>query len=236
MLTVRSGGAARPLEGRDRGLAQRLASVPVQRRRTLDHAIETLGRRRRRAARPLRAAALRLSAYQLPSSTASALRGRERVRRARPAGRARAAVAFTDAVLDVSRTDRPLLDAFPTARRPRRARRLVPDLDRRRGGAIFGGRRAAHARRTSGATCGELVQVSRRHPTPPFQHLARRPDRCGSPRGRQDLAAGAASRLSGSPIRSRRRSVCSTSARAGGRRRYSRRGSTAVRSTAARGA
>ena len=40
--------AVSDLDGRDRALAQRLAYGAVQRMRTLDHAIETLGRRRRR--------------------------------------------------------------------------------------------------------------------------------------------------------------------------------------------
>jgi 16S rRNA (cytosine967-C5)-methyltransferase len=57
--------AAEKLDERDRALAQRLAFGAVQRVRTLDHAIETLGRRPvRRLDAPVRAA-LRLGAYQL---------------------------------------------------------------------------------------------------------------------------------------------------------------------------
>jgi 16S rRNA (cytosine967-C5)-methyltransferase len=53
------------LDDRDRALARRLAYGAVQRKRTLDHAIETLGRRPvRRLDAPV-AAALRLGAYQL---------------------------------------------------------------------------------------------------------------------------------------------------------------------------
>ena len=53
------------LDDRDRALARRLAYGAVQRKRTLDHAIETLGRRRVRKLDPPVAAALRLGAYQV---------------------------------------------------------------------------------------------------------------------------------------------------------------------------
>ena len=53
------------LDDRDRALARRLAYGAVQRRRTLDYAIETLGRRRVRKLDPPVASALRLGAYQL---------------------------------------------------------------------------------------------------------------------------------------------------------------------------
>jgi 16S rRNA (cytosine967-C5)-methyltransferase len=57
--------AASGLDERDRALAQRLAFGAVQRRRTLDHAIEKLGRRPvARLDAPVRAA-LRLGTYQL---------------------------------------------------------------------------------------------------------------------------------------------------------------------------
>nr|MBA3381042.1 16S rRNA (cytosine(967)-C(5))-methyltransferase RsmB [Actinomycetota bacterium] len=57
--------AAAGLDERDRALAQRLAYGAVQRMRTLDHAIETLGRRRVHRLDPPVRAALRLGAYQL---------------------------------------------------------------------------------------------------------------------------------------------------------------------------
>jgi 16S rRNA (cytosine967-C5)-methyltransferase len=57
--------AAQGLDERDRALAQRLAFGAVQRVRTLDHAIETLGRRPVRKLDPPVRAALRLGAYQL---------------------------------------------------------------------------------------------------------------------------------------------------------------------------
>ena len=92
--------AAKDLDQRDRALAQRLAFGAVQRVRTLDHAIETLGRRRvHRLDAPVRAA-LRLGAYQLgfvggvPRYAAV----NESVELVRRAGLARA-VAFTNAVL-----------------------------------------------------------------------------------------------------------------------------------------
>lgn len=92
--------AAKDLDDRDRALAQRLAFGAVQRVRTLDHAIEELGRRRvHRLDAPVRAA-LRLGAYQLgfvggvPRYAAV----NESVELVRRAGLARA-VAFTNAVL-----------------------------------------------------------------------------------------------------------------------------------------
>jgi 16S rRNA (cytosine967-C5)-methyltransferase len=57
--------AAEGLDDRDRALAQRLAFGAVQRVRTLDHAIETLGKRPVRRLDPPVRAALRLGAYQL---------------------------------------------------------------------------------------------------------------------------------------------------------------------------
>jgi 16S rRNA (cytosine967-C5)-methyltransferase len=53
------------LDDRDRALARRLAYGAVQRRRTLDHAIDALGRRPVRKLDPPVVAALRLGAYQL---------------------------------------------------------------------------------------------------------------------------------------------------------------------------
>jgi 16S rRNA (cytosine967-C5)-methyltransferase len=92
--------SAAHLDERDRALAQRLAFGAVQRIRTLDHAIETLGRRRVRRLDPPVRAALRLGAYQLgfvdgvPRYAAV----NESVELVRRAGLHRA-VAFTNAVL-----------------------------------------------------------------------------------------------------------------------------------------
>ena len=91
---------AADLDERDRALARRLAFGAVQRMRTLDHAIETLGRRRIAKLDPPVRAALRLGAYQLgfvdgvPRYAAV----NESVELVRRAGLERA-VAFTNAVL-----------------------------------------------------------------------------------------------------------------------------------------
>ena len=92
--------AATVLDERDRALAQRLAFGAVQRVRTLDHAIETLARRKVHRLDPPVRAALRLGAYQLgyvdgvPRYAAV----NESVELVRSAGLTRA-VAFTNAVL-----------------------------------------------------------------------------------------------------------------------------------------
>jgi 16S rRNA (cytosine967-C5)-methyltransferase len=93
-------GAAERLDPRDRAFAQQLAYGTVQRVRTLDHAIETLGRRPVRKLDPPVRAALRLGAYQLaymdrvPQHAAV----HESVELVRGAGLERA-VPFTNAVL-----------------------------------------------------------------------------------------------------------------------------------------
>lgn len=92
--------AAAGLDERDRALAQRLAFGAVQRMRTLDHAIEVLGRRKVHRLDPPVRAALRLGAYQLgfvdgvPRYAAV----NESVELVRASGLERA-VAFTNAVL-----------------------------------------------------------------------------------------------------------------------------------------
>jgi 16S rRNA (cytosine967-C5)-methyltransferase len=107
--------AADGLDERDRALAQRLAFGAVQRMRTLDHAIETLGRRRVRRLDPPVRAALRLGAYQLgyvdgvPRYAAV----NESVELVRVAGLTRA-VSFTNAVLRrLADGIEPLLAALP---------------------------------------------------------------------------------------------------------------------------
>jgi 16S rRNA (cytosine967-C5)-methyltransferase len=91
--------AAERLEPRDRALAQRLAFGTVQRVRTLDHAITTLGKRPVRKLDPPVRAALRLGAYQLGftdvAQHAAVNETVELVRRAR----LERAVAFTNAVM-----------------------------------------------------------------------------------------------------------------------------------------
>jgi 16S rRNA (cytosine967-C5)-methyltransferase len=87
------------LDRRDRALAQRLAYGTVQRVRTIDHAIEALGKRPVRKLDPPVRAALRLAAYQLGwvEGVARYAAVNESVELVRGAGLARA-VAFTNAV------------------------------------------------------------------------------------------------------------------------------------------
>jgi 16S rRNA (cytosine967-C5)-methyltransferase len=107
--------AAAGLDARDRALAQRLAYGTVQRVRTLDHAIEQLGRRPVRKLDPPVRAALRLGAYQLGYAGgipphAAVNETVELVRRAR----LERAVAFTNAVMRrLADGMRELLDSLP---------------------------------------------------------------------------------------------------------------------------
>jgi len=106
--------AAKGLDERERGFAQRLAYGAVQRVRTLDHAIETLGKRPVRKLDPPVRAALRLGAYQLgyteTAPHAAANESVELVRRAR----LERAVPFTNAVMRrLTAGMRGLLDALP---------------------------------------------------------------------------------------------------------------------------
>jgi 16S rRNA (cytosine967-C5)-methyltransferase len=107
-------GAAARLDRRDRALAQRLAYGTIQRVRTLDHAIEQLGRRPVRKLDPPVRAALRLGAYELgfmeTPQHAAVNEGVELVRDAR----LERAVAFTNAVLRrVADGLEPLLGSLP---------------------------------------------------------------------------------------------------------------------------
>jgi 16S rRNA (cytosine967-C5)-methyltransferase len=114
--------AAAGLDQRDRALAQRLAYGAVQRRRTLDDAIERLGRRKVERLDPAVRAALRLGAYQLGfvegvPRYAAVNESVELVRRAR----LERAVPFANAVLRrLADGIRPLLAALPDGR-PREA-------------------------------------------------------------------------------------------------------------------
>jgi 16S rRNA (cytosine967-C5)-methyltransferase len=107
--------AAQDLDSRDRALAQRLAYGTVQRVRTLDHAIVTLGRRPVHKLDPPVLAALRLGAYQLAyvegvPRYAAVNESVELVRRAR----LERAVPFANAVLRrLADGIRPLIDALP---------------------------------------------------------------------------------------------------------------------------
>jgi 16S rRNA (cytosine967-C5)-methyltransferase len=107
-------GAAEGLDDRERAFAQRLAYGAVQRVRTLDHAIDALGKRPVRKLDPPVRAALRLGAYQLgytdTAPHAAANESVELVRRAR----LERAVPFTNAVMRrLTEGIHPLLDALP---------------------------------------------------------------------------------------------------------------------------
>jgi 16S rRNA (cytosine967-C5)-methyltransferase len=106
--------AAQDLDERERAFAHRLAYGAVQRVRTLDHAIETLGRRPVRKLDPPVRASLRLGAYQLgftdTAPHAAANESVELVRRAR----LERAVPFTNAVMRrLAEGIRALLDSLP---------------------------------------------------------------------------------------------------------------------------
>ena len=107
--------ASAELDERDRALAQRLAYGAIQRTRTLDHAIETLGRRPVRKLDPPVRAALRLGAYQLAfldgvPRYAAVNESVELVRRAR----LERAVPFANAVLrKLADGARRLIEALP---------------------------------------------------------------------------------------------------------------------------
>lgn len=107
-------GAAAGLDGRDRALAQRLAYGTVQRVRTLDHAIGTLGKRPVRKLDPPVRAALRLGAYQLGfTDVAEHAAVNETVELVRSA-RLERAVAFTNAVMRrLTAGIAPLLESLP---------------------------------------------------------------------------------------------------------------------------
>jgi 16S rRNA (cytosine967-C5)-methyltransferase len=106
--------AAEGLDERERAFAQRLAYGSVQRARTLDHAIEKLGRRPVRKLDPPVRAALRLGAYQLGyTETPPHAAANESVELVRGA-RLERAVPFTNAVMRrLADGIRPLLDALP---------------------------------------------------------------------------------------------------------------------------
>ena len=107
--------ASQRLDDRDRALARRLAFGAVQQIRTVDHAIETLGKRPVRKLDPPVRAALRLGAYQLGwlggvARYAAVNESVELVRRAR----LERAVPFTNAVLRrLEQGIAPLLESLP---------------------------------------------------------------------------------------------------------------------------
>ena len=127
------------LDDRDRSLARQLAYGTVQRTRTLDHVIETVGRRPiRKLDEPVRAA-LRLGAFQLVfldgvPRYAAVNESVELVRRSR----LERAVPFTNAVLRrLADEGRAFVEALPeSTRKRRRSATPTPTGSPRRGGAI----------------------------------------------------------------------------------------------------
>jgi 16S rRNA (cytosine967-C5)-methyltransferase len=108
-------GAARSLDERERAFAQQLAYGTVQRVRTLDHAIETLGGRAVRTFDPPVRAALRLGAYQLVYLDGVPARAavNESVELVRSA-RLERAVGFANAILRrLAEGARPLVENLP---------------------------------------------------------------------------------------------------------------------------
>ena len=116
-------GAAEGLDERERAFAQRLAYGAVQRVRTLDHAIDTLGKRPVRKLDPPVRAALRLGAYQVGyTDTPPHAAANESVELVRAAKLERA-VSFTNAVMRrvtegmpallTSLPDGPLKESYP---------------------------------------------------------------------------------------------------------------------------
>ena len=106
---------ARKLNDRDRALAQRLAYGSVQRVRTLDHAINELGKKSPGTFDPPVRAALRLGAYQLAFASAIPAHAavNESVELVREFG-PRHAVAFTNAIMRrLAEGARDLVEALP---------------------------------------------------------------------------------------------------------------------------
>jgi len=123
-------GVVARLDERDRALARQLVFGTVQRARTLDHAIETLGRRPVRRLDPPVRCALRLGAYQLAylDGVPRYAAVNESVELVRAAGLERA-VSFTNAVLRrLADGARALVESLPEATAPEAAlRHSYPD-------------------------------------------------------------------------------------------------------------
>jgi 16S rRNA (cytosine967-C5)-methyltransferase len=156
--------AVEGLDDRDRALAQRLAYGAVQRRRTLDRAVEVLGRRRVERLDPPVRAALRLGAYQLGfvDGVARYAAVNESVELVRRAGLERA-VAFANAVLRrVADGIRPFVEALPeTTATEAGLKHSYPDWIAETWWRVLGpegARTLMHAQNEQGATVVRLVR------------------------------------------------------------------------------
>src|SRR6476619_2182564 len=148
--------AAERLDERERAFAQRLAYGSVQRVRTLDHAIETLGRRPVRKLDPPVRAALRLGAYQLGySETAPHAAVNESVELVRRS-RLERAVPFTNAVMRrLADGIRPLLEALPDGA----LKESYPDWIHEMFGRVLGAEAALELMRAMNAPLETVVRL-----------------------------------------------------------------------------
>jgi 16S rRNA (cytosine967-C5)-methyltransferase len=152
--------AAEGLDERERAFAQRLAYGSVQRMRTLDHAIETLGRRPVRKLDPPVRAALRLGAYQLGYTDVN-----ESVELVRGA-RLERAVPFTNAVMRrLSDGIQPLLEALPDGP----LKESYPDWVHEVFVRVLGGEGAIALMRAMNEPLETVVRLVRGEPSPSAQ-------------------------------------------------------------------
>jgi 16S rRNA (cytosine967-C5)-methyltransferase len=161
--------AATGLDPRDRAFAQRMAFGAVQRKRTLDHAIDTLGRRPVRKLDPPVRAALRLGAYQIGfvDSVPPHAAANETVELVRAAGLERA-VAFTNAVMRrLAEGMKELLDALPEGTAQEAAlKHSYPDWIAETFWRDFGAEEARELLRAQNEPPPTVVRVVRGDPPP----------------------------------------------------------------------
>ena len=159
---------ATDLEGRDRALAQRLAFGTVQRVRTLDHAIDELGRRPTRKLDPPVRAALRLGAYQLGfTDVATHAAVNETVELVR-AARLERAVPFSNAVMRRLSEGLPaLLESLPEDTSTRAAlKHSYPDWVARVWWETLGPEQALALMRAQNEPPERVVRLNRRRTEP----------------------------------------------------------------------